>query len=203
VPFGKEQVPELVGVAVTFQYLNRMVNVFLLDSPLPATVPAMARGRAQRMLGRFMGHSARRAHEPGAALRLLPPAAVAPDLLWAVRSPSVGQAFARAAAAIDEAGSRSVPGAVRELVWQRLADWDGRGMGISRAWAAEAVLDLPSSDRAAGRLALLTALASSQVDQSVIDDFRKVSSSDAALVELTSWASMAAARRIGSWVPVS
>src|SRR6266511_4026189 len=34
---------ELVGVAVTFQYLNRMVNIFLDRSPIPAAVPRAVR----------------------------------------------------------------------------------------------------------------------------------------------------------------
>ena len=52
------------------------------------------------------------------------------------------------------------------------------------------------------RLALLTALASYQVDRSVIDKFRLDWPDDATLVELTSWASLAAARRVGGWIPV-
>src|SRR5436305_12081406 len=43
VPFSAAQAPEIAGVAVTFQYLNRMVEIFLADSPLPPAVPALAR----------------------------------------------------------------------------------------------------------------------------------------------------------------
>ena len=202
-PLSAEQAPELIGVAVTFQYLNRMVHVFLGESPLPPNVPDAARGKARRFLGWFMGSAARRAVPPGESLGLLPDAPLPADLLWAAGNPTIAGTFARAAAAIDAAGERAVPQPVRALVTTRLSTWDGEAMGPSRAWVNDAIADLAPADRSAGRLALLTALASYQIDQSVIDDFRRDHPEDATLVELTSWASMAAARRAGSWIPAS
>jgi hypothetical protein len=129
---------------------------------------------------------------------LLPAAAVPDDLAWSAGQPIIAEAMARAAGAIDAAGERAVPAAVRALVTTRVAGWDGRPTGPSRAWVDDAVAGLPVADRSAGRLALLTALASYQVDRSVVDDFRRYRSGDETLVELTSWASLTAARRIGS-----
>lgn len=202
-PFPKEQAPEIAGVAVTFQYLNRMVDIFLNDSPLPPAVPARARGSALRVLGRFMSGAARAAHQPGASLDLLPAAPLPPDLWWAAGSPHVGEAFARASAAIEAAGRQHVPASVQAALRSRLAGWDGQQMGVSRSWVQDEVLALPTGERAGGRLALLTALAPFQVDQPVIDAFRTEQPSDEALIVTTSWASMAAARRVGSWLRIS
>jgi hypothetical protein len=88
-----------------------------------------------------------------------------------------------------------------------LENWHGERRGPSRAWVESAVSGLPSADRAAGRLALLTALASAQVDRSVVRMFRASRPGragrpgDSTLVELTAWASLAAARRVGTWIP--
>lgn len=202
VPFPVEQAPELVGVVATFQYLNRMVNVFLGESPLPPAVPGAARGRMTWLLGLYLRAGARSAHEPGVALDLLPPAPLPEDLTWASGNPTVAEAFARAAFAIDDAGRRSVPVPVRDLVSARLADWDGQPVGPSRAWVHEAVAELPGGQRPAGRLALLAALASYQIDQSVVNEFRRAQPDDRTLVELASWASMAAARRVAGWMPI-
>lgn len=201
VPFPVTHAPELIGVAVTFQYLNRMVHVFLGDSPLPPNVPAAARGRARRFLGWFMGSAASRPVLAGESLDLLPDAPLPRDLSWASGNPTIAATFARASGAIAAAGERSVSGPVRELVTSRLSTWDGQPLGLSRAWVNEAIADLAPGDRAAGRLALLTAFASYQIDESVVAEFRAATPSDAALVELTSWSSMAAARRVGSWIP--
>ncbi|MBC6450533.1 carboxymuconolactone decarboxylase family protein [Actinokineospora xionganensis] len=186
---------ETVGVAVTFHYLNRMVSVFLGDSPLPPNVPAGARGPATRFLGRFMRSSATAEHRPGDSLDLLPPAPVGQDLWWAADSPTIADAFARAYAVIDEAGDRAVPADVRALVIAQLAQWDGRPRGVSRAWAGEAVSVLSPRDRPIGMLALLTAMAAYQIDPSVVDD---AGLSHSTLIELTSWSSLTAARRVAA-----
>lgn len=194
---------ELVAVGVVFHYLNRMVNVFLGDSPLPPEVPARARRGLMRLFGLMMTPAARRSGAPGRSLALLPedlpPEDLLPeDLRWAAGAPALAGAFAGAAALIEEGGERSVPPAVRALVADALARWDGTPPGPSRAWAAEAVSDLPPADRPAGRLALLTAMASYQVDDGIVAEFREGEPGDRALVELTSWAAMAAARRLGA-----
>lgn len=200
-PFPAEQAPEYIGVALAFHYLNRMVNVFLADSPFPPGLSDPARGRVQAVVGRLLRPVLGRRREPGAALDLLPAAPPAPELAWAAGSPTIAAAFARAAAALDAAAARTVPAPVRALVAAELAGWDGQPPGISRGWVDAAVAGLPAGDRPAGRLALLTALASYQVDAAVLADYRRTRPADAALIELTAWASLAAARQVGSWLP--
>ncbi len=89
--------------------------------------------------------------------------------------------------------------AVRELVLSDLAGWQGELPGVSRAWAADAVAPLAPADRPVGRLALLTARASYQIDPGVIEQCRTGGLDDEALIEVTAWASLRAARRVGSW----
>jgi AhpD family alkylhydroperoxidase len=199
-PCPADEMLELAGVAVTFHYLNRMVNVFLGESPLPAGLPSPVRRGMMGLLGRIMLPEQRRALDVGRALDLLPEAGLPPDMSWAAASPAVAAAFARAAAVIDRAGTEAVPSAVRDLVLEELAGWDGEPRGPSRAWADGIISPLPQAEQPAARLALLTAFASYQVTPSDIADFRKSQPEDAALVGLTSWASLAAARRIGTWV---
>ncbi|MFF2040704.1 carboxymuconolactone decarboxylase family protein [Kitasatospora sp. NPDC058170] len=197
-PFPAAHAPELVGVAVTFHHLNRMVNIFLPDSPFPAVAPPAVRSGAGALLGRFLGTATARHWAPGSSLELLPGAALPADLGWAAATPSVAGAFARAAAAAESAGARTVPESVRGLVRTELARWDGRPRGLGRGWVDEAVAALPPADRAAGRLALLTALASYQVDEAVVAGFRHERPGDGALIELTFWAAFSAAREMGA-----
>jgi AhpD family alkylhydroperoxidase len=198
-PAGRspEEIAELVGVAVTFHYLNRMVNVFLGPSPLPTKVPEGARATVLGLLGRFLRPTGNPI--PGLALNLLPEAAAAPDLAWANENPRVQTAFARAARAVEQV---PVPAAVRELVRAELVGWDGSPMGISRSWVAPLLVGLPIADRPVAKLALLTALASSQVDEAVIAEFRERHASDQILVEVVSWASLTAARALGARLPL-
>jgi hypothetical protein len=67
---------------------------------------------------------------------------------------------------------------------------------MNRAWAEKSAVGLAAADRAAGPAALLAAFAPYQLTK---DDVQALNpSGDEALVAATSWASMAAARRVGA-----
>ncbi|MEQ4304184.1 carboxymuconolactone decarboxylase family protein [Plantactinospora sp. B6F1] len=197
VPFPADQAPEIIGVVVTFHYLNRMVTLFLTESPLPP-VPAPALAAVRRGARFVMGSLARRRPAPGTSLDLLPDAPLPPELSWAAGRPPVAAAFARAAAAVEEGGGRAVTAEVRGLVLTALAGRAGVGPGLrGPAWLAEATAAVPARDRPAARLGLLTAFAPYRVTDELIDEVGTVLD-EAGLVRLTSWASFAAARAIGT-----
>jgi len=185
---------ELAAVAVTFHYLNRMVTVFLEDSPLPPQVPAPVKTKLMHMTAAVMLSPAGLLPD-GTATALLPEAPLPAEFSWAAAEPRVATALARAAAALDAAPA--VPQAVRSLLSQELADWDGRPRGPGRFWTQAPLAWLSPEDRPAGRLALLTAFTPYQVLRSDITQF---GGDDEALIQLTSWASMSAARTIASWL---
>src|SRR5262249_48181603 len=147
----------------------------------------------------FLRSTARSAIEPGASLGLLPEAPVPADLGWAAGHPVIADAFGRAIAAIEAAGAGAAGQQVRDLVSAELADWSGQPAGLSTSGADAALSRLSHSDRPAGRLALLTAFAPHQVIGADIDELRG-SHSDEELIGLAAWASLAAARRVGSWL---
>lgn len=196
-PFPHDQLAEVVGVAVLLHYLNRVVNVLLRDVPLPPGVPEFALAPVLRVLGWMMRRASRRPHPAGLSLELLAPAALPADLSWAAQDRVIGEAFARACTVIDAAGERAVPAAVRELVLAQVVTWRGGLRGISRRWVDDLVAGLSSGQQAAGRLALLVAFASYQVDDGVVEGCRRAGLNDRELVELCSWAAMIASRRIG------
>jgi AhpD family alkylhydroperoxidase len=188
---------ELAGVAVTFHYLNRMVTIFLPESPLPPLTPKPMAGWVMGMLASAMIAPS---PVPGASLELLPDAPLPAEFSWAAGEPRVAAALARASAAIDAAGGQAIPEPVRELVLDRLRDWDGQPHGASRSWADDGAGGLAPADRPLGRLALLAAFAPYQVTKGDVEALEP--SGDAALIALTSWASMAAARRVGAGLSV-
>ncbi len=62
------------------------------------------------------------------------------------------------------------------------------------------MVEIEEAHRAAARLTLLTALASYQVDSSIVEDFQLQYPDDAQLIAATAWASFTAARRVGLWL---
>lgn len=200
-PFPAEHGPELIGVALAYHYLNRMVNIFAAGSPFPLRSPRakpILRSIASPVLRGLLA----RKGGPGASLELLPAARVPDDLTWARGDPIIADAFARAGATLDALGERLVAKPVRQLVIARLREWQGEEPGLSRGWAERAIDVLPPPHRASGRLALLAALASHQVDGAVLEAARARPgpAGDETLVATAAWASFGAARRVGSWL---
>ncbi|WP_213451347.1 carboxymuconolactone decarboxylase family protein [Rhizomonospora bruguierae] len=194
-PVSPAEAPEAIGLVVTFHYINRMVNIFLSESPLPP-LPAPALRPVRRAAARILGRLARRVPQPAGRFDLLPAAPLPADLSWAAGRPAIADAFARAGAAFDAAGARSVPEPVRRLVADRLAAGDRPGLD-HRTWLAEAVAALAEPDRPAARLALLAAVGSYLATDALVTDFLARGHGEDALVEVAGWASMAAARSIG------
>lgn len=198
--FTSDLIPELIGVAVTFHYLNRMVTIFLGDSPVPPRVPGAVRVRMLRMVGGLLRTAAHAMPEPADSLSLLAPAPAPASLSWANGNPRIADTFARASAAIEAAAEPVVPTAVRECLVTELGEWDGQARGPSRAWVNKPVSRLAPAIRPAARLALLTAMAPYQVVETDIEEFRRTEPGDAPLVRLTSWASLTAGLTAGRWL---
>jgi AhpD family alkylhydroperoxidase len=192
-PFPAAEAPELLGTALTFHYINRMVNVFLLESPLPPV-----RGPARDLVRRAAAHMMRRlvgrtTLTPAGSTGLLPAADLKADLRWAADRPAIAEALARATAVIDAGGRRRLSAAARDVVATALHE-PGRDPGTA-PWLRERLATLAPPERPFTRLALLTAVSSYRVTDAVIAEARAAGADDAALIEVTSWASMAAARR--------
>jgi AhpD family alkylhydroperoxidase len=197
-PFTPEEAPEFIGCALTFHYLNRVVNATLVKSPFPDQY--WLRNPMQHAFGWLFRFRIRENPPSGETLGFLPEAGLPPVLRWAKASPSIASAFARFNAIIERAGEKSLPGPVRALVWDRIADWNGEDMGLSRLWVADAISELPDTMQPAARLALLAGLASHQIGQQDVDEFRHFNAGDQPLIEVLAWGSFTAARRIGTWL---
>lgn len=198
-PFSAAEAPELIAIACCFHYVNRMVTVFLVPSPLPFASPRL-KSLTRRMLAPILGSLLRRDLAPAASLDFLPDAPLPADLSWAAGHATLGAAFARAAAAIDAAGAAVLTAAVRTRVEKAVGAWRGADMPLGKQWLVDATASLDEPDRPAARLALLAALAPFQLDDGTIADFRRGAPDDTALVAATAWASFTAARRIAHWV---
>lgn len=198
-PYSPEAGPELVGVAVAFHYLTRMVNIYLPDYLLPPALRGGARRQVKGRIARMLEPVLRSGSVPGTSLRLLPDAPLPADCAWAAGSPHVSAAMAKVSATFDAVGARSLSQPVRELLLARLDQWHGEDMGPSRGWLDAAVAPLSEVDRPVGRVVMLAAFASYQLVAEDVNSFRAVSPDAEALVSATAWASFSAARRVGSW----
>lgn len=199
-PFGMEDAPEIIGTAVAFHYINRVVNVFLPASPLPVESRLPGLGRLGRQVAKFMIGDAVQGRQPIKDTYCGPDLGLPADLSWASGAEPVRRAVGQFAAATDAAGERSVPPAARQLLLQWVQAWRGEDPGLGAAWVEAPLARLDESDAAAARLCLLVACASYRVDEQEVARFRVHHPGDDTLIDAVAWASFAAARRIGGWL---
>ncbi len=202
-PFSAREAPQILGTAVAFHFINRMVNIFLEGSPAPAPMRAAA---LKPLIGRIIGATLGKRMtgvdaKPGLSLALLPDAALPEQFRWAEPDPAVAGAIARMASAIERHGSTCLPEAAIETVRARVAAWTGEDPGLGLQWLEDALAPLASEkDRAAARLALLAALASYRVDDAAIASFRKHFPQDRQLIATAAWGSFEAVKRLSEWI---
>jgi AhpD family alkylhydroperoxidase len=201
-PFSKKDAPEIIGTALFFHYVNRMVSVLLSDTPLPSNHPLL-KGLFKRIAGWFFSKAIHRSKPLGTSLELLPASELPADLAWARRSPNIAGAFARFAAAVNRAGRDFIPEDIRDCVVKQVREWDGKDSRLSRHWVEEVMKGLGEKSKDIGRLVLLTALAPYQVDEGVINAFTTHINGNDRLLGALAWGSFTAARRIGTWLHVS
>jgi AhpD family alkylhydroperoxidase len=202
-PFSPDLAPQMLGTAVLFHFINRMVSVFVADSPAPVPLRSSP---VRKLFGRAFGgtvgkHLLRVEARPGEALALLPPASLPPQFAWAAGNPVIAAALARFNAAVEAEGQRLVPARVRELLELRLAQWRGEAMPLGSGWLYSAMVKIVDPDEVvSAELVLLTAFAPFTVSGAVIARFRDHHADDEVLIATCAWASLATTRRIVSWL---
>src|SRR6266511_3915587 len=68
-PFSPHDAPEIIGTAIAFHYINRMVNLFLGDTLLP--LPSALKGLTGRLLGAMAGKKMVRRLQQGHSLKFI------------------------------------------------------------------------------------------------------------------------------------
>ncbi len=201
-PLSQKDAPEIIGTAMFFHYVNRMVSVLLSETPLPSN-HRLLKGFFTRMAGLFFSMAIHRSKPLGASLELLPESELPADLAWTKTSPNIAGAFARFAAVVNTVGKDFIPEDVRDCVVEQVQAWDGKEPGLGRHWVEEAMNGLDEKSKDIARLVLLTALTPYQVDEGVVNAFTTNITGDDRLIGALAWGSFTAARRIGTWLYVS
>jgi AhpD family alkylhydroperoxidase len=198
-PFSPEEGAEVIGTALVFHFINRVVTVFHglhgmapllgpLGSPVGRLAALSARGRT------------RRRYEAGQSLHFLAAADLSEELGWARPVESIAAAWGRFEAAAERAAESVVSEPVAGSVQGAVGAWDGADPPLGKAWISEAIGELGREDQPVASLALLSALAPYRVEPSVVEEFRVHRPTDRELVATVGFGAFAAARRIGTWL---
>ena len=198
-PFSPKEAPEIIGMAVFYHYINKMVSIFLSATPLPSN-QRWLKGSLKRIAGWYFSISARRSKSQGESLTFLPASELSSDLTWAKYSPYVAKAFAQFSAVIEEIGKNALADPIRHRVKKYINAWNGEHPAMNRQWVEHALQDLDDKSKEAGRLVLISAIAPYQVDEQMIVRFRNCYPEDKTLLGALAWGSFTAAKRIGTYL---
>jgi len=202
-PFGPAEAPEMVAAAACFHYINRLVTVFLGESPFP-TRSRLFETPIVFFSAQFFRPRVRRRLPPGESLPLIGAgidmADLPADLGWGGPRPEIGGPFGTMAALLEGEIAEPLGGGAVEAVRRRILAWQGEDLPLGNAWVDGVTGEIPARHRSAARLALLTALAPYRVDAGEVAAFRADWPGDQPLAAITVWASFTAARRICSWL---
>ena len=157
-PFSLKEAPEIIGMAVFYHYINKMVSIFLSESPVPLNINWI-KAPLKRIAGLYFSLSARRSKSCGESLKFIPSARLPEDMGWAEDSPSISKSFAGFSAVIDEIGSSILPDEVRLCVEKYIHSWNGEYPGMSRHWVDQATQGLGETEKDVGRLVLTASIA--------------------------------------------
>ncbi len=194
-PFTMDVAPEIIGTAVFFHYLNRMVTAFLGPTILPMNI-SFFKGIMKIMAGKmFSGVLAknRTAMELEYTVMEIPS-----KLAWANSNPQVAQVFAEFDRLLTEMAVKYVPIEVSDMIREHIRQWDGQDLMLTQdvsPWLST----LPPGYKEIGRTLLLQAFAPDRINSQHIEALKSFyNDNDEALLIAMAWVSFEAATYIGT-----
>jgi len=186
-------------MVVFYNYLNRMVHLFLPEHLLPVRQKGIKQ-MMKRLAGWYFSSTVNRARKAGHALEFLPLAELPEDLQWTLPNKTLAQGFAQMATVIDELAAEHVPAPVQEALSQFFTDWRGEDAPLNPGWMNGYREYLPESQHSMLDLCLLLAAASYRLTDEHVVRFQQDHSEPTVLLATAAWASFQISRRIGGWL---
>ncbi|GMH40350.1 hypothetical protein BSKO_08254 [Bryopsis sp. KO-2023] len=178
----KEEVPEIIGTAFKFNYINRVVDTFVTrEKMLPKKE---GNSTADRLLKKK-----RAPPLPGSAVEIMELSLKLPDdFSWAESNGPISQVY--------------IPQLVTDFVGKYIDEnYDGSKPPLSRRWVFEVAekLDGTESEEFAAAFMLLVSFARFQIDESLKKDFESHYQNFDTRRAMCAWAAFQTARRIAGW----
>ena len=197
-PFTREEAPEVIGTAVYYHYINRMVSVLLNESLLP-DVPIF-KGLFKMLVARSFSATLRRTKVAGESLKFIADFDFRDEISWADTNERIATSFAAFKSTVETLAREHVPKEIMVIMEDTLENWQGENSGLGRNWTEKYIADLDEHLKPVARLSLLSAISPYQIDERVIGSYREFNSKDEALLATLSWASYSAAMGVGKWL---
>ena len=198
-PFTFDEAPEIIGTAIYYHYVNKMVSVLLNETPLPTKASSLKPFMKKIAALRF-STALKRHKKAGESLEFIDTFGLDKDLFWASENKRIALTFTAHKKTVEKLAEKYVPTEVQTIVIKTIEEWKGEDPGISQGWVKRHISNLHERLKPVARLSLLTAISPYQIDNKTINSYRQFNSEDVALLATLSWTSFVTAIRIGKWL---
>lgn len=195
-PFAQIEAPEIIGTAVVFHYINRMVSVLLDESPLPMN--GFVKDILKAIVSKITFSKAiNRLKKAGDSLTFIRDIQCDDDFYWAKSDDNIHKTFSALKSVVFDLADKYIPTDIQNFLIEAAKDWDGQSMGISRNWVKKYLENFDEKFHPLLNLALLTMFADYQINEKTIQKFKKFDISDEALLSVLAFSSFIVATQIG------
>ena len=201
-PFSKQEASEIIGTALVFHSTNRLVNIFLEDSPLPSflgkgLMKKVALNFASKTLFKSMVEKQTVA---GEGLQFIKDYKIPLKLDWSKENLPYSKALTAEKMVLNQIENDLIPKEVSMLFKEKINNWQGEEMPMGRSWLHEIINKINLDEKPVANIVFLAAFAPYSITKSDIEAFRDIYNSDTELVEVCFWAIQNLTNRIGEWM---
>lgn len=200
-PFTKSEAAEIIGTALVFHSTNRLVSIFLEDSPLPQFLSGRFKKIALKMASKTLFKTmVLKSGKIGESLKFINDYEFLNSFNWANGVLSYQKALTAEQFILKEIESESIPPNVVKLFKEKLSNWNGEPMPLGRSWLKDITQSLEQSEKAIANLIFLSAFEPHTLIENDITEFRKLYPKDKELIEVCFWAIQIITNRISEWL---
>ncbi|GEM_PF-2690726 len=201
-PFSIHEAPEIIGTALVFHSTNRLVSIFLEDSPVPGVLgkPLVKNSALFIASKTFFKSMVSKKAGTGDSLKFIENYPASKNVSWAKSIPAYVQALTANEILLNKIEAEVIPFRTVQLFKEYISTWQGDDMLLGRAWLSEILSGLDEIEKPVATLVFLAALAPFTITEDDINNFRKINPGDKALIEVCFWAIETATKRISEWL---
>ena len=201
-PFTAKEAPEIIGTALVFHSTNRLVSIFLENSPFPLFLsnPLIKKTTLNLASKTLFKSMISKKADSGDALKFIEDYPFSKQFKWAEFVPAYSKALAAREILLKKIEHEVIPVKAVEVFKNKINRWQGEEMPLGKSWLTGTLNNLSETEKPVAQLMFLAAFAPYTIIRKDVENFRKIKHGDKELIEVCFWAIQILTDRIREWL---
>lgn len=201
-PFSEKEAPEIIWTALVFHSTNRLVSIFLDNSPLPNFLSNnLTKKIALKIASKtFFKSMIFKKVKPLESLKFISNY----DFWNKINNFNPMELFIKALKIekeiLDEIENKHIQINLIKLFKTKIAKWEGEDMPLGRAWLLKITKNLNENEKPIANIIFLSAFSPYTITKNDINDFLQIKKSEQELLEICFWSIQTLVNRINEWL---